>query len=121
MGSRIFNFIANKWTTSPGKKTTSGVDHLSGTSTPTATTTASTTATSVHEESSSPPSSVDESGAVADEVKMESEKEDGTNMELGNEVQQQEEKEEDEDDTEGMDMKAKALTKLLQTSSVGSI
>lgn len=119
MSSRIFNFIANKWTSSPGKKTPSEVDHLSGTSTPAATTTASTAATSVHEEPSSPPSSVDASGSGADEVKMDAEKGDDTNMELEDSVQKEEEKEDEDDDTEGMDMKAKALTKLLQTSSVG--
>ena len=68
-----------------------------------------------------PPILAKPSASSADEVKMETEREDGTNMELENEVQQQEKKEEDEDDTEGMDMKAKALTKLLQTSSVSSI
>lgn len=117
MSSRIFNFIANKWTNSPDKKAPSEVDHLSGTSTPADTATITTAATSVHESASSPPSSVDASGSVADEVKMETEKD--TNMELEDEVQKQEGQEEEDDDTEGMDLKAKALTKLLQTSSVG--
>lgn len=132
MGSRILNFFANKWS-SPTKNQLADTE-MSGVTTPVTVTDTSLeeAASSTHHESSSnssPPTSPAAGSAmsVQQDGKMESsageieqetelEKSDAT-AEVAKNDGQDDEEDEDED-TEGMDMKAKALTKLLQTSSV---
>ncbi|KAH8698476.1 putative SNF2 family helicase/ATPase PasG [Talaromyces proteolyticus] len=111
MGSRIFNFIANKLG-SPTKKQLSEAE-ISEATTP------ATLTDSAQQESSSPPSSpLDASGSEHDKMDIDVNKDDiknevvpETGTEMADEIAE-------EDDMEGMDMKARALTKLLQTSSV---
>jgi ATP-dependent DNA helicase len=116
MGSHTLNSFANKWSTSPGKKEQQlAVDaEMSGVTTPVTMTESELSA----RQESSPPTSpaTGSASSVQQDVKMvgtDEEKIDATPDIVGGDVE-----DEDEDDTEGMDMKAKALTKLLQTSSV---
>lgn len=119
MGSRIMNFFANKW--SSPNKVQSIESEMSGVTTPTtlpesleeATTGAS---SAPSRQQSSPPTSP-ATKSESEDVTMEgAEKE----SELEKPIVAEGEGDEDED-TEGLDMKARALNKLLQTSSVGSI
>lgn len=120
MGSRLFNFIANNWGPRTAKTTSSAettVGNMSGQSTPA-------TFVEFHDgtsrQESTPPSSpiepelVDEGQNDPMGVKEEDVLADDEPQKM--EVDSPEAGE--DEDTEGMDMKAKALTKLLKTSSV---
>lgn len=121
MGSRIVNFFANKWS-SPSKVQTIESE-MSGVTTPTTLPESLEEATGASSapsrQQSSPPTSPVANPESDEDVKMgEADKE----SELEKPVFAEGEGDEDEDeDTEGMDMKARALTKLLQTSSVSCI
>lgn len=119
MGSRIVDFFANRWV--GPNKTQSIEPEMSGVTTPTtlpesleeATTGAS---SAPSRQQSSPPTSPVTKSESEDVIMEDVEKE----SELEKPVVAEGDGDEDED-TEGMDMKARALTKLLQTSSVSFI
>jgi ATP-dependent DNA helicase len=120
MGSRLFNFIANTWSPSKAKKTSSGeaIDaNMSGQSTP-ATFVESHDGASRQE--STPPSSPIESGSVEEgnTDTMGKRKKDIPADDAQDKMEVDAPEAGEDEDTEGMDMKAKALTKLLKTSSV---
>ena len=116
MGSRLLNFFANKWS-NPSKNQIEAVDaEMSGVTTPV--TMADSLST---RQESSPPTSpaTGSASSIQQDVKMVDEVDNEGNGVLGIDgTPDIVEGGEEEEDVEGMDMKARALTKLLQTSSV---
>lgn len=117
MGSRILNFFANKWS-SPNKK--DSIDTaMSDVTTPTTLPDSLESAATPARQESSPPTSPATGSGSGSSLKQDA-KSGADEVEKNNAVSPEvpDGDVEEDEDTEGMDMKARALTKLLQTSSV---